>query len=360
MAATQLIFILVQLSTITITINTGITTSTAATLPKFPAILVFGDSTVDTGNNNFVPTLIRANHLPYGQGFPGHVPTGRFSNGKLIPDFIAGYFGIKETVPPYLDPNLSNNDLQTGVCFASAGSGYDDLTTAVSGAIPFSKQLDHFKEYIGRLNGVVGVEQAKKIISEALVMLSSGTNDFILNYYDIPSRREQFNISGYQDFLQTALQNYIKELYNQGCRQMVVAGLPPIGCLPIQITINFSNPINRKCLEDQNSDSQAYNQKLMKLLTKLQGTLPGSRIVYADVYETSADMVNNPQKYGEYKQFLMSEVLQKQTKDAAGQVLWKQQAYVIQILQHVGQIPSSYFGIASIRVKQLIRTSPNT
>ncbi|TXG50890.1 hypothetical protein EZV62_023414 [Acer yangbiense] len=298
MAATQLLFILVQISTITVIINT---TSGSATLPKYPAILVFGDSTVDTGNNNFVtPTLVRADHLPYGQDFPGRVPTGRFSNGKLIPDFLAGYLGIKDVVPPYLDPKLSNNDLQTGVCFASAGSGYDDLTTAVTGAITFSKQLDNFKEYIGRLKGVVGVEQAKKIISEALVILSAGTNDFILNYYDIPTRREQFNnISAYQDFLLTALQNYIKELYSQGCRQMVVAGLPPIGCLPIQVAARFNNPFDRKyCLEDQNSDSQAYNQKLAKLLTTLQGTLPGSRIIYSDVYDTVIDMVNNPQKYG--------------------------------------------------------------
>ncbi|KAK2641985.1 hypothetical protein Ddye_023748 [Dipteronia dyeriana] len=182
-------------------------------------------------------------------------------------------------------------------------------------------------------------------------MLSAGTNDFILNYYDLPTRREQFNnISAYQDFLLTALQNYIKELYDQGCRQMVVAGLPPIGCLPIQLTARFNNPFDRKCLEYQNSDSQAYNQKLVKLLTTLQGTLPGSRIVYADVYETVIDMVKNPQNM----------VLQKQTEDAAGLGLWKLQAYVIQLLQHVGRIPSSYFGIASIQVKQPIRTSPKT
>lgn len=58
------------------------------------------------------------------------------------------------------------------------------------------------------------------------------------------------------------------------------------------------NLTDSTCLEDQNRDSQAYNQKLIKLFTKLQESLPGSRIVDADAYKTLLDMVNNPQKYG--------------------------------------------------------------
>jgi len=40
----------------------------------------------------------------------------------------ASYLGLKELVPPYLDPNLSDKELVTGVSFASAGSGFDPLT----------------------------------------------------------------------------------------------------------------------------------------------------------------------------------------------------------------------------------------
>lgn len=79
---------------------------------------------------------------------------------------------------------------------------------------------------------------------------------------------------------------------------MIVAGLPPIGCLPIQITARFKNPLDRKCLDEQNTDSQSYNQKLIKLLNQLQASLPGTRLNYADVYEPVIEMVNNPQKYG--------------------------------------------------------------
>lgn len=51
-------------------------------------MLVFGDSTVDPGNNNRLQTVMRANFLPYGASFLGGRPTGRFSNGRLITDIL--------------------------------------------------------------------------------------------------------------------------------------------------------------------------------------------------------------------------------------------------------------------------------
>jgi hypothetical protein len=56
--------------------------------PLVPAILVFGDSIVDTGNNNAVLTLTRSDFSPYGKDLNGGVPTGRFSNGRIPPDFL--------------------------------------------------------------------------------------------------------------------------------------------------------------------------------------------------------------------------------------------------------------------------------
>lgn len=55
---------------------------------RFPALLVFGDSIVDPGNNNGMATPSRADYPPYGQDFPGGKVTGRFSNGKLATDFM--------------------------------------------------------------------------------------------------------------------------------------------------------------------------------------------------------------------------------------------------------------------------------
>lgn len=64
-----------------------------------PAIMTFGDSSVDVGNNNYLPTIFKANFPPYGRDFVNHEPTGRFCNGKLVTDFTG-----KSTRAPLLTP----------------------------------------------------------------------------------------------------------------------------------------------------------------------------------------------------------------------------------------------------------------
>lgn len=59
----------------------------SATTQLAPALYVFGDSLFDSGNNNFLPTVARANYLPYGANFVNR-STGRFTNGKTVADFI--------------------------------------------------------------------------------------------------------------------------------------------------------------------------------------------------------------------------------------------------------------------------------
>ncbi|CAA7026367.1 unnamed protein product [Microthlaspi erraticum] len=272
----------------------------ATTQPLAPAILIFGETTVDTGNNNYDPkSNFKANHIPYGVDLPGKLASGRFSNGKLFCDIVASKLHIKDLVPPFLQPELSDAEIVTGVSFASAGSGYDDQTTRTTKAIPVSYQPTMFKNYIARLKGIVGDKKAMEIINGAIVMISAGTNDFILNYYDIPTRRLEYpKISDYQDFVLKRLENFVKELYNLGSRKISVGGLSPIGCLPIQMTSKISRGVIRKCIASQNKDAVLYNDKLQKLLPAIEASLPGSRIVYANVYDPLMDMFQNPTKYG--------------------------------------------------------------
>ena len=56
-----------------------------------PATFVFGDSLVDVGNNNYFFTLASANHKPYGVDRADKVATGRFCNGKIIPDLVSEF-----------------------------------------------------------------------------------------------------------------------------------------------------------------------------------------------------------------------------------------------------------------------------
>lgn len=179
---------------------------------KFPAILIFGDSTVDTGNNNYIATPFQANHYPYGKEFPGHIPTGRFSNGKLVVDFMGTLLGIKQTIPPFLQSDLSSYELRTGVSFASGGTGYDALTANIGGVVPMSKQIENFKNYGQRLTKIVGKEEAHRIIGGALVVVSAGTNDFLFNFYDIPTRSVLLDIDEYQEFILERLHDFVKVL----------------------------------------------------------------------------------------------------------------------------------------------------
>ena len=98
---------------------------------KVSSIIVFGDSSVDSGNNNHISTMLKSNFRPYGRDFNGGQPTGRFSNGRIATDFISDAFWLKPTVPAYLDPAYNISDFVTGVCFASAGTGYDNDTSNV-------------------------------------------------------------------------------------------------------------------------------------------------------------------------------------------------------------------------------------
>ena len=74
-----------------IVVATVFAATTAATLvahgEETPCYFVFGDSVFDNGNNNALNTIAKVNYLPYGIDFP-EGPTGRFSNGRIIPDVI--------------------------------------------------------------------------------------------------------------------------------------------------------------------------------------------------------------------------------------------------------------------------------
>jgi hypothetical protein len=84
------------------------------------------------------------------------------------------------------------------------------LTIALSGAISISKQIEYFKNYVVKIKSIVGEKEAKNRLGNALVIISAGTNDFLFNFYDIPTRRLEFNISGYQDYIQSRLQIFIE------------------------------------------------------------------------------------------------------------------------------------------------------
>lgn len=263
---------------------------------KVPAVIVFGDSSVDSGNNNQIATVLKSNFRPYGRDFEGGHPTGRFCNGRVPPDFIAEAFGVKSGIPAYLDPAYSIKDFATGVCFASAGTGYDNATAAVLNVVPLWKELEYFKEYQAKLRAYVGVEKANEIISEALYLMSLGTNDFLENYYIFPTRRFHYTVSQYQDFLLGIAENFVKELYALGARKLSITGLIPMGCLPLERATNILG--HHACNEEYNNVALEFNNKLDRLISKLNRNLPQLNAVSANAYDIVKDIITRPTAYG--------------------------------------------------------------
>ncbi|TKY56959.1 GDSL esterase/lipase [Spatholobus suberectus] len=263
---------------------------------NIPAVIVFGDSSVDSGNNNVIATVLKSNFKPYGRDFEGGRPTGRFCNGRVPPDFIAEALGIKRTIPAYLDPAYTIQDFATGVCFASAGTGYDNATAAVLNVIPLWKELEMYKEYQAKLRAHLGVEKANEIIGEALYLMSLGTNDFLENYYVFPTRQVHFTVSRYQDFLLGIAENFIRELYALGARKLVVTGLVAVGCLPLERVTNILG--HHGCNEEYNNVALSFNKKLDNLMTKLNRELPQLKAAPGNAYPIFNDIIRRPSAYG--------------------------------------------------------------
>ncbi|BFG17608.1 hypothetical protein CerSpe_038820 [Prunus speciosa] len=291
------IFFLLFLCTVSNTTETAATTIKLPGNVSVPAVIIFGDSIVDTGNNNNnFKTFVRCNFLPYGKDLKGGMPTGRFSNGKVPSDFIVEALGIKELLPAYLDPTLQPEDLLTGVVIAAGGAGYDPLTAQLLEVASLSDQLKQFREYVEKLKGIAGEERTNFIIANCLIFVVAGSNDISNNYFLSGARKSEFDVPSYTDFMLNYASQFVKDLYGLGARRIGVLNVPPMGCLPSQRTIGGG--VLRECDDKQNQASQLFNFKLSAEMDGLNKNLLNSRVVYIDIYNLLLDLIINPTKYG--------------------------------------------------------------
>ncbi|XP_021759472.1 GDSL esterase/lipase EXL3-like [Chenopodium quinoa] len=264
---------------------------------KVPAFIVFGDSIVDPGNNNYIATIGRADFPPYGRDFPGGVATGRYSNGKIPSDFFAEELGIKEFVPPYLDPKLNISDLLTGVSFAFGAAGYDPDSAKLANVRTLQDQLNLFRGYIKELKDAVGENTTSTIISKSVYLVCAGSNDITNTYFSLPFARLHYkNVSAYTSAMVNWASSFVQELYALGARRIGVISAPPCGCLPSQRTLHGG--LFRSCVKDENDASILFNNKLFTELGSLNQKLVGSRFVYLDIYNPLLDLINNPSQSG--------------------------------------------------------------
>ena len=77
---------------------------------------------------------------------------------------------------------------------------------------------------------------------------------------------------------------------------MAVVGVPPVGCVPSQRTIEGG--IERHCVPLYNQAAVMFNSKLSTELERLNKTLTGAQVVYIDIYTPLLDLIMRPFAYG--------------------------------------------------------------
>ncbi|GJN19595.1 hypothetical protein PR202_gb06885 [Eleusine coracana subsp. coracana] len=267
------------------------------------AIFVFGDGALDVGNNIYLPGGAevgeprRADQPYYGMDFPGGTPTGRFSNGYNLADFIAKAFGF-EMSPPASEslPNHSPTKMEgfTGVNYATGDAGIRNFT---NGDItnPLLYQIGFFESTRSQLKSLLGGRKPlNNFLSKSLFLVGIGTMDLFPDYnlyWDTPQNDNltevQRLISLYGEALTT--------LHAMGARKFGIINVGPIGCGPaIPSVIQGEDG----CNAGMNNVATQFNRALPPLLSSLRSKLNGFRYSLADFNGFTNATFTNPSASG--------------------------------------------------------------
>ena len=197
----------------------------------FDAIVAFGDSLTDTGNEPAEP------YLHY---------QGRWSNGPLWVEYLSVRLGF-----PY---NASNN-------LAHSGAQTDDTYTQVKNYTPTND------------------------ISHTLFVVWAGGNDFLQEY-----KTYWFDSAGWARFTSYSagnLSNAVVNLRSKGARYILVPNTVDVTTIPL---LNKLPGFLRTYLQ---SKVKMFNNKLSRSLTALQATYPDIKIYKADIYLGEKTLLKN-------------------------------------------------------------------
>ncbi|GAV92024.1 Lipase_GDSL domain-containing protein [Cephalotus follicularis] len=256
-------------------------------------MFVFGDSFFDPGNNNYLNVSLseKANFWPYGETF-FKPASGRFSDGRLIPDFIALHANLPMWAP-FLQPGGLEFNIN-GANFASGGSGA--LRETNPGTLSLEMQLNAFTLIVSSLKETVGDAEAEKILAQAVYLYSTGNNDIgqFLTFH--PYNATQLQKQMFTDTVIGNLTEVLKEVYEIGGSKFAFQTVTPIACLPIvRQDYNLSG---NECAEMPHVMTTLFNTALYEMAEDLETQLPGFKYSIFDFYNQVMDRINYPSKYG--------------------------------------------------------------
>ncbi|EEF47854.1 GDSL esterase/lipase At1g74460 [Ricinus communis] len=258
---------------------------------------IFGDSLSDVGNNRYLSRSLAQASLPwYGIDFGNGLPNGRFTNGRTVADIIGDNTGLPRP-PAFLDPSLTEDViLENGVNYASGGGGILNETGGYFiQRFSLNKQIELFQGTQQLIINRIGQEEAKKFFQKARYVVALGSNDFINNYLmPVYSDSWKYNDQTFIDYLMETLDRQLRTLHSLGARELMVFGLGPMGCIPLQRILSTSGG----CQERTNKLAISFNQASSKLLDNLTTKLANASFKFGDAYDVVNDVISNPTQYG--------------------------------------------------------------
>ncbi|RAL40388.1 hypothetical protein DM860_006458 [Cuscuta australis] len=299
----------------------------AAAGQQFDAMFVFGDSLVDAGNNNYlVDSLAKANYVPYGLDFRG--PTGSFSNGKTIVDFLGDLLELP-VLPAYADPSATGKNVLKGINYASAAAGILNETgrtfvlTSIFSVIhslfcnifcflicfihacmqgdrfTFSQQIENFQRTLKyQLQKEMREEELIGYLNKSLVVISIGSNDYVNNYLlpSLYSTSYTYNPTNFADLLIEHFSKQLTVLHGLGLRKFLLGGIGPLGCIPNQLATQAAP--QGQCVSHVNDMVELFNSRLRDLIDQLNRDLVPSVFVYGNTFLAFSNIITNASTYG--------------------------------------------------------------
>ncbi|KAK8672156.1 hypothetical protein V6N13_110529 [Hibiscus sabdariffa] len=235
-------------------------------------LFVFGDSYADTGNNR--KALASSWKLPYGITFPGK-PAGRFSDGRVLTDYLAGYLRIKTPIPYRWRKQLGGR-VKYGMNFAYGGTGvFDTLVPEPN----MSTQIDFLQQL---LNDSV---YSKRALKTSVALVSLAGNDYS-NYLATNA-----SAAGFPAFIGSVVNQLkvnLKRIHNTGVRKIAVSALQPLGCLPRSTALLAFE----QCNGTENSLVDLHNQLLVQAVNELNKETNSSSFLVLDLYNAFWNVFN--------------------------------------------------------------------
>ncbi|XP_010251345.2 PREDICTED: GDSL esterase/lipase At3g48460-like [Nelumbo nucifera] len=229
----------------------------------------------------------------------------RLSDGRLLVDFLAETFSL-----PYLPPYQNHSaNFSQGVNFAIAGStvlpkdyfvrnkvGHTLMWKAVPESLQTQVEwyINFFEE---QQQSECNRKEERSCMAELEDVLfwigDMGVNDYARNFGTSVS---------VHSLAQRIVQNVmklLKTLLDRGAKYIVIQGLPPTGCLPLDLFLSpASDRDETGCAAGANLVVAAHNDLLQRKLVDLEKQYPHCAIIYADYWNAFLTILKNPAQFG--------------------------------------------------------------